>query len=84
MLKQTLITKYFIPIEKIKLKKRKWDAFNSTKQSLITKYFKTENNYKMVFGFNPETYSWHCMNCGVDMGYCNPRQLCGKIFCRNI
>lgn len=22
-----------------------------------------------------------CLKCGVDMGACNPRQLCGKIYC---
>tara|TARA_Y100000389_G_C17315600_1_gene440277 strand:- start:250 stop:453 length:204 start_codon:yes stop_codon:yes gene_type:complete len=25
-----------------------------------------------------------CLECGVDMGPCNPRQLCGKTFCNNI
>ena len=25
--------------------------------------------------------SWHCTQCGVDMGKQNPRQLCGKTFC---
>lgn len=24
-----------------------------------------------------------CMDCGVDMGNCNPRQLCGKWKCLN-
>jgi len=24
-----------------------------------------------------------CIECGVDMGDCNPRQLCGKLYCRN-
>jgi hypothetical protein len=24
-----------------------------------------------------------CIECGVDMGDCNPRQLCGKIVCVN-
>jgi hypothetical protein len=22
-----------------------------------------------------------CVECGVDMGYCNPRQYCGKTYC---
>lgn len=22
-----------------------------------------------------------CLECGVDMGECNPRQLCGKTYC---
>lgn len=25
----------------------------------------------------------HCLECGVDMGECNPRQLCGKTYCFN-
>ena len=24
-----------------------------------------------------------CLVCGLDMGYCNPRQLCGKGVCNN-
>ena len=24
-----------------------------------------------------------CISCGIDMGACNPRQLCGKTFCYN-
>lgn len=24
-----------------------------------------------------------CTDCGVDMGSCNPRQLCGKTYCNN-
>lgn len=24
-----------------------------------------------------------CVECGVDMGYMNPRQYCGKTFCYN-
>ena len=22
-----------------------------------------------------------CVECGIDMGYCNPRQYCGKTYC---
>lgn len=25
-----------------------------------------------------------CVECGVDMGYMNPRQYCGKTFCHNV
>ena len=28
--------------------------------------------------------TWHCLECGVDMGSCNPRQLCGKNQCDRI
>lgn len=24
-----------------------------------------------------------CIECGIDMGYMNPRQYCGKTFCYN-
>ena len=30
-----------------------------------------------------ERPSNRCTECGVDMGDCNPRQLCGKTVCRN-
>ena len=36
-----------------------------------------------VYGYNFETDSWHCLECGDDMGPNNPRQLCGKHFCHN-
>lgn len=58
-------------------------------QQLITTYFKKEEyeeepekepDYK-VYGFNQETNSWHCLECGVDMGKDNSRQLCGKSKC---
>ena len=35
---------------------------------LITDYFK-----KII--------TWRCLECGIDMGPQNPRQLCGKIRC---
>jgi len=46
------------------------------KQTLITDFYK-----KIVFGYNKKTNSWHCLNCGIDMGPNNPRQLCGKTYC---
>ena len=24
-----------------------------------------------------------CIECGIDIGRCNPRQLCGKLYCIN-
>lgn len=39
---------------------------------------KTKN---IIKGYDPETDSWHCLMCGVDMGSSNPRQLCGKYRC---
>lgn len=47
------------------------------KQTLITDFYKK----KIIFGFNKKTNSWHCLNCGIDMGPNNPRQLCGKTYC---
>jgi len=40
---------------------------------------KEKNN--IIYGYNIKTQSWHCIECGVDMGTCNPRQLCGKWVC---
>lgn len=56
------------------------------KQKLITEYFKENKKRKItsndvIKGYNPETDSWHCTECGIDMGKCNPRQLCGKYYC---
>lgn len=57
------------------------------RQTFITDYFpyiKQENNQKeieIIRGFNEETFSWHCLICGIDMGPGNPRQLCGKWKC---
>lgn len=79
MLRQTSITEYFYLIGKRVSKKRKF-----YKQSSITKYLRYKVDNKKVYGFNQKTNSWHCTECGIDMGYCNPRQLCGKIFCSNI
>jgi hypothetical protein len=31
-----------------------------------------------------ETLSWYCLECGIDMGPQNPRQLCGKWRCSNL
>ena len=47
------------------------------KQTLITDYYKVIKKRKY------EYYTNRCINCNIDMGYHNPRQLCGKIFCWN-
>ncbi len=53
-----------------------------TKQTYITDYFqKTPKKENKVYGYNSKTNSWHCLECGVDMGPNNPRQLCGKSRC---
>ena len=95
MLVQTLITDYFTICMNNKMKHREQKQTNS--QTLITDYFekkrKNIDNYdyieyiknkkNKVYGYNPETDSWHCLECGVDMGHNNPRQLCGKYYCYN-
>ena len=64
------------------------------KQMLITDYFTIKSNQKLitnyytpveckVYGYNEKTQSWHCLQCGIDMGPQNPRQLCGKSYCYN-
>ena len=58
-------------------------------QKLMTDFYEIKklnrnnknDNKKKIFGYNPETDSWHCLECGIDMGINNPRQLCGKIRC---
>ena len=50
------------------------ESNNKLKQTLITDYFYKENKEK----------SNYCVDCGVDMGPQNPRQLCGKTICEKI
>lgn len=47
------------------------------KQLLITDFF----DPLLIRGFNRKTLSWHCIECGIDMGPTNSRQLCGKTVC---
>lgn len=94
MLVQTLITDYFTICMNDKMKQTEQKQSNS--QTLITDYFKKRKNINdydfitnkknkiKVYGFNPETDSWHCLECGDDMGRNNPRQLCGKYYCYNM
>ena len=67
MSKQTYITQFFI--EKNDIKKEK--EINDIKN----------NKNEKIRGYNPRTDSWHCTECGIDMGKMNSRQLCGKIYC---
>lgn len=61
------------------------------KQTKITDFYKISKRIlnrvidknKKVYGYNKETDSWNCIQCGVDMGSGNPRQLCGKWICYN-
>jgi hypothetical protein len=61
---------------------------NNMKQTKIYDYYSkviplNNNKEKKVYGYNKETHSWHCINCGIDMGHNNSRQLCGKTYCSN-
>jgi hypothetical protein len=67
-MKQELITKYYKSNKK----------YRFLKQTKITDYYKTKVN------LYEEIETWLCTQCGIDMGKCNPRQLCGKTFCFNI
>jgi len=52
-------------------------------QSIKIEPTQTNNNTtnKIIRGYNKKTGSWHCTECGIDMGANNPRQLCRKIYC---
>lgn len=62
-------------------------------QTKITDFYKYKMSKKIlnrlidkknkVYGYNKDTDSWHCIQCGIDMGQENPRQLCGKWICNN-
>jgi len=59
----------------------------NTKQTKIPDYYSKiislNSKEKKVYGYNKETQSWHCIECGIDMGPNNPRQLCDKTHCFN-
>lgn len=82
---QTLITDYFLPIYKTKPLYKKEIIYTNKRQRLISEYYEEDKSkkQKIVYGYNSETNSWHCLTCGVDMGPQNPRQLCGKWRCPN-
>ena len=59
-----------------------------TTQTKITDFFKSQlhppkekSKSNKVYGYCKKTGSWHCTECGQDMGSQNPRQLCGKTYC---
>ncbi len=77
---QTLITNYFHQSNKKSYKifknNNKIYQNNDIKENTIIKN-------TIIRGYNLETDSWHCIECGIDMGPCNPRQLCKKTYCGN-
>ncbi len=68
--RQTLITDYFK-----NEKKHEDNVDNNNNFNIITGYSQ-ENSYNT---YNSD--SNHCLECGIDMGPSNPRQLCGKWRC---
>ncbi len=78
---QTFITDYFDRVNyKIEESGKK---INSTNIINLTNKVNPLKNKIIIRGYNPETGSWHCTECGIDMGFCNPRQLCKKTYCEN-
>jgi hypothetical protein len=79
--KQTLITDYFHPVPKqIEIKIE--PIIPVKRQRLISDFYELNSKKpKIIYGYNSDTNSWHCLTCGVDMGPQNPRQLCGKWRC---
>jgi hypothetical protein len=39
---------------------------------------------KNSHGYDHINDTWRCVECGIDMGKINPRQLCNKTYCGNI
>jgi len=39
------------------------------------------SDFKTSLLSNKEGIMNKCLECGIDMGRCNPRQLCGKTYC---
>ena len=41
------------------------------------------NNDDFNYSYQDDEIKNLCLDCGVDMGPTNPRQLCGKTYCNN-
>ena len=80
---QSLITKYFVPIKTKTKTKNQSLIIDFIKIKDNKKYLLEQKNTQLVYGYNWKTDSWHCLECGEDMGKTNPRQLCGKTHCHN-
>ena len=66
--------------ENLKFKQEKLDKKINSSSSNFSNFSNFPN--EKIYGYNSNTNSWHCVNCGIDMGPQNPRQLCGKTYCR--
>lgn len=78
-MKQKLITEYFK--ENKENKKRKISKITTSATITTSAISEKSVASNIIKGYNQNTDSWHCIECGIDMGSCNPRQLCGKTFC---
>jgi hypothetical protein len=50
--------------------------FNKEKEEII------EDIFKVLMNSTIQEKN-RCVECNIDMGLCNPRQLCGKLYCMN-
>ena len=58
------------------------DYFENVKD----KYINDEsliNSIEQIFKEIPRGQINRCLECNIDMGECNPRQLCAKMYCSN-
>lgn len=77
--------------EKISFKDSSWENILYKLLQNIEKETSTYLNHdeiiedlKFSIKNNTEGTVNKCVECGIDMGRCNPRQLCGKTFCEYI
>jgi hypothetical protein len=76
MSKQRLITNYFIHNNLSIV------IDPSDNKDFVIGIIGINNMNESCKGYNEESGNWHCIECGENMGD-NPRQLCGKSYCRN-
>jgi hypothetical protein len=51
---------------------------------IIDNYFTIDDKNTKQQNINEEEcYTNRCIVCNIDMGFCNPRQYCGKTYCKN-
>ena len=81
--RQTLITDHFKTSEGSEPVKFPESVKSSGPVKSSGEPAKSSDTVELVYGYKETTNSWHCLECGDDMGPTNPRQLCGKYFCRS-
>ena len=69
--------------EKMKIiKKQIIDYFTNVKNEYVNEKSIMENIMN-IFDTAGKGHINKCIECGIDMGECNPRQYCGKLYCIN-